>query len=218
MSGARRTHRTGQPSTPLPTHARQVTRMNVMFWPSRAALSSGVELRQAIEDGSEDTLRATTSPTEKTNFEVCDALERLQPNLFELLAIEGNHFMRNFWGKPIHSARLLAPITVDWENEDERLQFVKCNYLPPTANHWPRVLYENDIGDPKKPSKGFLRGQLIVDAAKAILQSPSSVLLSTSARPGTVRRRRKGIASKQCCYRPREPMNWSVSRQWLVDD
>ncbi|KAF8594583.1 hypothetical protein BDV93DRAFT_414854, partial [Ceratobasidium sp. AG-I] len=93
-------------------------------------------------------------------------------------------------------ARLLAPITVNWEDVEERRQFIECNNPPPTANHWPRMLYEDDMGDPKKPSKGLLRGPLLVDSAKAILQSPSSVLPSTSARPGAVRRGRKGVASK----------------------
>jgi hypothetical protein len=49
--------------SPLPTYARQVTRMNAMFWPSRGALGSGADMRRAIEDGSADTLRATALPT-----------------------------------------------------------------------------------------------------------------------------------------------------------
>ena len=49
--------------SPLPTYARQVTRMTAMFWASRGTLGSGADLRRAIEDGSGDTMRATALPT-----------------------------------------------------------------------------------------------------------------------------------------------------------
>ncbi|KAG9085751.1 hypothetical protein FS749_004133 [Ceratobasidium sp. UAMH 11750] len=223
--------------SPLPTIVRQVTRTVAMFWSPRAALNSHTKLERAIADGSEETLRATASPADKINFEVCDALERLQPDLFELLATKDGHFARNVrsqlsdgrsgakaednnkvknaivhwrtWSPPLvnvpkssrgvvhlECARRLAPITVNWDDVEERRQFIECSNPPMIASHWPSALYLNESGDPKQPSKGLFQGQLLVDAAKAILESPSSVLPSTSARPGTVRRGRKGIGHK----------------------
>ncbi|KAG8730621.1 hypothetical protein FRC12_020156 [Ceratobasidium sp. 428] len=223
--------------TPLPTVARQITRTVAMFWSPRAALNSYAELQQAIEDGSDETLRATAEPTETTNYEVCDALERLQPDLFELLAAKDSHFARNVrrqlgdgqsgakaednnkvksaiahwrtWTPPLANqpkssrglghpecARLIAPITVNWDDDEAKRQFMEASNPPLLSSHWPRALYASETGDPKQPSKGLFEGQLLVDTAKAIVHSPSSVLPSTSVRSGTVRRGRKGVGHK----------------------
>ncbi|CAE6490140.1 unnamed protein product [Rhizoctonia solani] len=64
------------------------------------------------------------------------------------------------------------------------------------ASHWPRLLYPNGQGNRNKPSEGLLQGELLVMAARVILESPSSVLPSANIRPGAVRRGRRGIAAR----------------------
>ncbi|KAG8704511.1 hypothetical protein FRC11_009823, partial [Ceratobasidium sp. 423] len=207
-------------SSSLPTVARQVTRMVAMFWSPRAALNAYPDLQQAIEDGSEATLRATASPANKMYYDVCDELERIQPDFFERLGAMGSDSKRQVrkdlsdgqsgakaednnkvknaivhwrkWSPPLvnepktirglshpECARLLAPITVDWDDEEERRQFTECDNPPMTSSHWPRALY-----------------LLLYNTVKAILESPSSVLPSTSARPNAAKQGRKGIAHK----------------------
>ncbi|QRW12574.1 hypothetical protein RhiLY_11573 [Ceratobasidium sp. AG-Ba] len=223
--------------TPLPTVARQITRTVAMFWSPRAALNSYAELQQAIEDGSDETLRAVAESTEKANYEVCDALKHLQPDLFKLLAAKDNHFARNVrrqlgdgqsgakaednnkvkngithwraWTPSLvnqpksnrglehpECARLISPITVNWDDDEAKRQFMEASNPPLLSSHWPRVLYANETGGPKQPSKGLFEGQLLVDTAKAIIHSPSSVLPLTSVRPSAVRRGRKGVGHK----------------------
>ncbi|KDN34052.1 hypothetical protein RSAG8_12859, partial [Rhizoctonia solani AG-8 WAC10335] len=139
----------------LPTIAHQVTHTVVMLWAPRAMLNAYPSLQQAIEDGSEATLHATASPVNKLNYEVCNELEHLQPDLFELLDMvilggrcgksnaqsgvkaEDNSKVKNtivHWRKWSPSlvgedktirglshpecACLLAPITVEWDDEE----------------------------------------------------------------------------------------------------
>ncbi|CAE6423515.1 unnamed protein product [Rhizoctonia solani] len=201
-------------SSSIPTVAHQVTRMVAMFWPPRATLNAYPDLQQAIEDGSEATLRAAASPVEKTYYDICDELERIQPDFFERLGAMGSDSRRQLRkglsdGKSgakagdnnkglFHPeyARLLAPITVDFDDEEERRQFTECDNPPMTSSHWPRALYLDDKGDPTQPSKGLLQGDLLYKTVKAILDSPSSVLPSTSARSNAAKQGRKGIAHK----------------------
>ncbi|KAF8696489.1 hypothetical protein RHS03_07854, partial [Rhizoctonia solani] len=65
--------------------------MVAMFWSPQAVLNAYPELQQAIEDGSEATLRATALPAEKICYNICKELERIQPDFFEQLgAMESN--------------------------------------------------------------------------------------------------------------------------------
>ncbi|CAE6452884.1 unnamed protein product [Rhizoctonia solani] len=224
-------------SSSIPTVARQITRMVAMFWPPRSVLNAYPDLQQAIEDGSEATLRAAASPAEKTYYDICDELERIRPDFFERLGTMGSDSRRQVrkdlsdeqsgakaednnkvkhgivhwrkWSPALvnesktirglfhpECARLLAPITVDFDNEEERRQFTECDNPPMTSSHWPRALYLDSKGDPTQPSKGLLQGDLLYKTVKAILDSPSSVLPSTSARPNAAKQGRKGIAHK----------------------
>ncbi|KAG9118758.1 hypothetical protein FRC07_006564 [Ceratobasidium sp. 392] len=223
--------------SPLPTNARQLTRLHAMFWSSRSMLNDGFELRKAIEEGNDYTLRATATKTKKLNYRLSEELDKLQPDLFPMLATSGNHFLRNVrkkltegcsgakaednckvknalahvwkWDPPLKDlpkasrglnhpgcAELLAPITVNMEDEEERRQFVECNNPPMLAKHWPGCIYKGGRGNAKEPSKGLLQGELMVATAKIIVKSPSSVLPSTSVRPGAPKRGRKGVATK----------------------
>ncbi|KEP45216.1 hypothetical protein V565_301380, partial [Rhizoctonia solani 123E] len=91
---------------------------------------------------------------------------------------------------------LLSPITVNWEDNEQRHQFEQCSNPPLVAAHWPRLMYLNEVGHPNKPSGGLFQGELLVQSAEVILKSPLSVLLSINIRPGAVRRGRKGVAAK----------------------
>ncbi|KAG9120431.1 hypothetical protein FRC07_004083 [Ceratobasidium sp. 392] len=94
------------------------------------------------------------------------------------------------------TARRLAPISVDWEKEEQRRRFLELNKPAMTAGRLPKMLYADEKGDPKHPSVGLMQNQLLVDAAVALLKSPSAVIQSKSIRPGLVKRGRKGIAHK----------------------
>ncbi|KAG8735631.1 hypothetical protein FRC10_010336 [Ceratobasidium sp. 414] len=72
-------------------------------------------------------------------------------------------------------ARRLAPISVDWNNEEQRNNFLIQNDPPMTAaQHWPAFLYLDLKGDVNDMSKGLLRGALMVKGARAII-FPASV-------------------------------------------
>ncbi|KAG8732737.1 hypothetical protein FRC10_000740 [Ceratobasidium sp. 414] len=72
-------------------------------------------------------------------------------------------------------ARHLAPISVDWNNEEQRNNFLIRNNPPMTATqHWPALLYLDLKGDVNNLSKGLLRGALMVKGARAII-FPASV-------------------------------------------
>ncbi|KAG9103427.1 hypothetical protein FRC06_010845 [Ceratobasidium sp. 370] len=62
--------------------------MIAMFWNVRPVLRADAQIQEAIDNGSIDTL-------EKLNFELYEELNRLQPDLFEHLAMKDNSFMRN---------------------------------------------------------------------------------------------------------------------------
>ncbi|KAB5588005.1 hypothetical protein CTheo_8553 [Ceratobasidium theobromae] len=89
------THVLDSDRSPLPTDARQLTQMVSMFWSARVVLNTGKEICQAREDDSEQAIRDAASQAHKLNFALYDELDRLQPDLFDLLATEGNHFIRN---------------------------------------------------------------------------------------------------------------------------
>ncbi|KDN35425.1 hypothetical protein RSAG8_11602, partial [Rhizoctonia solani AG-8 WAC10335] len=93
-------------------------------------------------------------------------------------------------------AFFLSPITVDWDDEEQKRQFREFSNPPMVASHWPRLLYPNGQGNCNKPPEGLLQGELLVKAAKVILESPSSVLPTINTRPGAVRRGRKGVGAK----------------------
>ncbi|KAG8685544.1 hypothetical protein FRC09_014681 [Ceratobasidium sp. 395] len=93
-------------------------------------------------------------------------------------------------------AYYLSSIKTNWEDPEEKRQFLECSNPPMIAMYWPRVLYAKGKGDINEPSKGLFRNPLLVDIAKAMLKSPSSVIPTASVRPNAVRRGRKGIAAK----------------------
>lgn len=47
--------------SPLPTDARQLTRMVAMFWSARAVLNADIQLRKAAEEDDEEGLRRDAS-------------------------------------------------------------------------------------------------------------------------------------------------------------
>jgi hypothetical protein len=57
------THTLDSDRSPLPTDARQLTRMVAMFWSARAVLNAGAELRRARDSDSEDAVRDAASET-----------------------------------------------------------------------------------------------------------------------------------------------------------
>ncbi|KAG8732309.1 hypothetical protein FRC11_014511 [Ceratobasidium sp. 423] len=189
------------------------------------------------DNGSEQTLRATASRSQKRYFELYDELDRLQPNLFDLLVSKDNFFMWNVrdklsnghtgakaednhkvkhalphmrpWALSLKDepkanrglvhpkcAFFLSPITIDWDDEEQRREFQEFLNPPMVASHWPRLLYPDGQGNRNKPSEGLLQGELLIMAARVILESPSSVLPSVNIRPGAVRRGRKGITAR----------------------
>ncbi|KIK82396.1 hypothetical protein PAXRUDRAFT_832234 [Paxillus rubicundulus Ve08.2h10] len=73
------------------------------------------------------------------------------------------------------TGRLLCPVDYDWEDPSVRAGI--RDYHPDflvTAFSWPRYLYENLVFDPKNPTKGLFRGELLLKAFRCIFTSPSS--------------------------------------------
>jgi len=70
-------------------------------------------------------------------------------------------------------ARLLCPIDVDWDCEIARNRF-RIELDPPmTAANWPAFLYENYKADSGNLAKGFMRSDILVCAARAVIFPPS---------------------------------------------
>ncbi|KEP46065.1 hypothetical protein V565_220770, partial [Rhizoctonia solani 123E] len=71
-------------------------------------------------------------------------------------------------------ARLLAPISVKWENEAERVEF-RTRYNPPmtAAQHWPAFMYLGYVGDIQNLATGLLRSEIMVRAARTLIYPPS---------------------------------------------
>ncbi|QRV91896.1 hypothetical protein RhiJN_19914 [Ceratobasidium sp. AG-Ba] len=223
--------------SPLPTDSRQLTRLVAMSWTPRSLTNAATKLRRAMDDGSEQAIRDGASKTEKRYFDLYDKLDRLQPDLFDLLDARDSHFMRNVRQKLAdgrngakaednHKAKhslphlrawtpslvdepkgsrglahpecayMLSPTTIDWDNEEQKRQFIECSNPPMTHKHWSRFLWADCKADPNHPSKGMLQNKLLVDMANVILKSPSSVIPTARVRPNVVRRGRKGIAAK----------------------
>ncbi|CAE6473126.1 unnamed protein product, partial [Rhizoctonia solani] len=177
--------------------------MVTMFWWARSLLNAGNQLRRSSDDSSEQALQVTSSALQKLYFDLCDELDRLQPDLFDLLASNNNFFMRNVRDKlsdgrtgakaeDNHKVKhavpymrewapslidepkanrglahleclfFLSPITVDWDNEEQRRKFRKSSNPPMVSSHWPRLLYPNGHGNRNKPSEGLLQGELLV--------------------------------------------------------
>ncbi|KAG8794784.1 hypothetical protein FRC12_021707 [Ceratobasidium sp. 428] len=224
--------------SPLPTDARQLTRMVAMSWNPRTLVNVAYQLCQAAEANSEQVFRDSASKTVKMYLELFDKLNELQPKLWELLIMRSDgHFTRNIrqklcdgrdgaraedngkvknalphifkWEPSLvnqpksnrglahpQCAYYLSSIETNWEDLEERRQFIECANPLMTAEHWPRVLYVEGKGDVDNPSQGLLKNPLLVNIAKANLKSPSSVIPTASVRPNAVRRGRKGIAAK----------------------
>ncbi|KAG8705414.1 hypothetical protein FRC08_001681 [Ceratobasidium sp. 394] len=107
---------------------------------------------------------------------------------------EDNHTLKNAlpkwmkWDPPLKSktksdrglhhlmcARALAPISVDWNVEHQRNNFLIRQDPPMTAaQRWPAFLYPDFKGDVNNMSDGLLRGELLLKAARAIL-FPASI-------------------------------------------
>ncbi|EUC55939.1 hypothetical protein RSOL_145600, partial [Rhizoctonia solani AG-3 Rhs1AP] len=71
-------------------------------------------------------------------------------------------------------AMLLAPISVDWSDEQAQHRF-RTNYEPPiTATQlWPAFMYRNYKADVNNLSEGLLQSTIMVRAAKLIIFPPS---------------------------------------------
>ncbi|KAG9082805.1 hypothetical protein FRC06_004854 [Ceratobasidium sp. 370] len=128
--------------------------MIAMFWNVRPVLRADAQIQEAIDNGSIDTLRATASKAEKLNFELYDELNRLQPDLFELLATKDNSFMRNVRLK-------LADGRSGAKAEDNNK--VK-NALPHMRNWSPSLLHEpKSKRGTAHPECGYYLSPIIVD-------------------------------------------------------
>ncbi|KDN34784.1 hypothetical protein RSAG8_12157, partial [Rhizoctonia solani AG-8 WAC10335] len=82
------------PPAPLATAPTAVASDATLSDDNSAALNAYPDLQQAIEDGSEATLRAAASPVEKTYYDICDELERIRPDFFERLGAMGSDSRR----------------------------------------------------------------------------------------------------------------------------
>ncbi|KAG1787335.1 uncharacterized protein HD556DRAFT_1448824 [Suillus plorans] len=70
---------------------------------------------------------------------------------------------------------LLCPVDYDWSNPTVRASIQ--DYHPDhriTACSWPSFLYEDGGYDPQNPTKGLLKGKLLIKAFKRVFTSPSS--------------------------------------------
>ncbi|KAG2084830.1 hypothetical protein BD769DRAFT_1374681 [Suillus cothurnatus] len=73
------------------------------------------------------------------------------------------------------TGRLLCPVDYDWSDPTVRASI--RDYHPDfriTACSWPSFLYEDGDYDPQNPTKGLLKGKLLVKAFKRVFTSPSS--------------------------------------------
>ncbi|CUA77218.1 hypothetical protein RSOLAG22IIIB_12623 [Rhizoctonia solani] len=71
-------------------------------------------------------------------------------------------------------ARLLCPITVDWDDLEARRRFLIENVPPQTAEEWPACLYDGKP-DPNDLFKGLMRSTLFVNAVRGVVLPPSVV-------------------------------------------
>ncbi|KAG1848140.1 hypothetical protein C8R48DRAFT_677345 [Suillus tomentosus] len=70
---------------------------------------------------------------------------------------------------------LMCPVDYDWSNPTVRASI--RDYHPDyriTACSWPSFLYDDGGYDPQNPTKGLLKGKLLVKAFKRVFTSPSS--------------------------------------------
>ncbi|KAG1838894.1 hypothetical protein F4604DRAFT_1597725, partial [Suillus subluteus] len=73
------------------------------------------------------------------------------------------------------TGRLLCPVDYNWN--DAIVQEAIRSYHPDyrvTSYSWPSFLYKDGQYDATNPTKGFLKGELLVKAVKHIFTSPSS--------------------------------------------
>ncbi|KAF9224087.1 hypothetical protein BS17DRAFT_704328, partial [Gyrodon lividus] len=61
------------------------------------------------------------------------------------------------------TGQLLCPVDYDWEDPFMRAAIRDYHpYFLVTAFSWPRYLYQNGVYDPRNPSKGLFRGELLL--------------------------------------------------------
>ncbi|KAG2737853.1 hypothetical protein P692DRAFT_201732442, partial [Suillus brevipes Sb2] len=73
------------------------------------------------------------------------------------------------------TGKLLCPVDYDWG--DPAIREAIRNYHPDyrvTSYSWPSYLYRDGRYDPKNPTNGLFKGELLVKAVKHIFTSPSS--------------------------------------------
>ncbi|CCO34434.1 hypothetical protein BN14_08532 [Rhizoctonia solani AG-1 IB] len=69
-------------------------------------------------------------------------------------------------------AKLLAPISVKWDNQEERNNFrIHYNPLITETQHWPAFMYLGYEGDIQDLAKGLLRSEIL--AARTLLYPPT---------------------------------------------
>jgi len=85
-------------------------------------------------------------------------------------------------------AQLLCPIDVNWDSEIERNRFCVELNPPMTAANWPAFLYENYRADPNNLAKGFMRSDIMIRAARAVLFPPSVANVQDTADHQTTRK------------------------------
>ncbi|KAG9102722.1 hypothetical protein FRC07_010170 [Ceratobasidium sp. 392] len=74
----------------------------------------------------------------------------------------------------LECAMLLAPISVKWDNEEQRNDFLIRLKPPMTAKQrWPAFIYENYVGNVENLAQGLLQSDIMVKAARALLFPPS---------------------------------------------
>ncbi|KAJ1300840.1 hypothetical protein OPQ81_002480 [Rhizoctonia solani] len=196
--------------SPLLTDAHQLTRMVAMFWLAHNLLNASNQLCWASDNGSEQMLQATTSDSYVTNTQIqyiltiiaslvdrqkkyycpCNGLDLLQPNLFDMVASKDSSFMQNVWDK------LSDGHTGAKAKDNHKVKHLVLHMRFACSSYLPLTLTGMMKSNIEKPSEGLLKGELLVKAAKVILESPSSVLPSVNIWPGAVRQGRRGIAAK----------------------
>ncbi|KAG8731011.1 hypothetical protein FRC10_002122 [Ceratobasidium sp. 414] len=205
--------------SPLPTDARQLTCMVALSWSPRTLTNTAAKLLglssnklyftlhdeldhlqpnlpELLAERDGHFMRNLTDGRNgakaEDNFKVKNALPHLRE--WNLPLVDQPKTKRGL----VHPecAFLLSPLTVDWNKEEEKHQFIECSNPPMESKRWCRFLWPDGKGDLNHPSRDMFKSQLLVNVANVILRSPSSMIPTARVRPNTPQQGRKGITVK----------------------
>ncbi|CCO29818.1 hypothetical protein BN14_03839 [Rhizoctonia solani AG-1 IB] len=119
-------------------------------------------------------------------------------------------------------AFLLSPPDLDWEDPQTRADFLSGK-IRSSAQRWPRLCWLACKSNPTKPSEGLLYNELLIEGAKGLLLSLSSVdniAGAPGARgSGAKRKNNKGLAKRYKINRITTPfIAYVVVRHALTSD